>query len=904
VTITGTNFGSQSGNTVTFNGTPVTTVTSWNSTTIKVIVPAGATTGNVVVTVGGVASNGKPFTVTAPHISSLSTSSGAVGASVTISGSGFGSSQVTGSSVTFNGTAAAPATWNAGAISAPVPSGATSGNVIVTVGGLASNGKSFTVEPTPSISGISPTFGAVGILVTIAGANFGTATGTVQFNGVAATPSTWSANQITVKVPAGATSGNVVVKASGVATTGPNFNVLALSSIAVTPSTPTLPLNSIQQYTATAIYSDNSTQNLGTNATWSSSATTVASTSATGVVTAVAQGQTTIQAAFGSIAGTATLNVGASSFVPVGSLNTPRYNHTATLLPSGKVLIVGGQQGGTILASAELYDPSTGAFTVTGSLATARAQHTATLLPNGTVLIVGGYHFVSGSQVTLASAELYNPSTGTFSATGNANNPHDEHTATLLNDGTVLIAGGEYTLANGQNGKASSEVYNPSTGTFAFANGNLLTPRALHTATLLNDGTVLITGGDDASFNVLASAELYSPATGTFTSVGNLNFPRWTHTASLLNTGKVLIAGGDASLTSATSAELYDPSAQTFSVTGGLTLDRGSHSATLLQTGKVLIVGGQGSSSDFGSGELFDPAALTFTASGSLNRARMSHTATLLNDGTVLIAGGINVHEEGGAELYVGVGPTYATPSSVRITPVGVNMLAGGTQQFTAVDSTGHPRTDVTWTVDNSNLATISADTSPTLTARSAGQVTVTATVEGDSAQTQVTILSGASLPPGTSVWSAPPAQGFSPLQVVTATAMNATPDLYFTQSSGGDSVIQALTFDGRQLWGTSVPPLNTNSVPDAFGGLLVTQNQTCNAGQTVPMTIADLDAGTGEPLWQIEAQPATGATGPLYCYPEAPQMAIRADGSIVIAALGNTSGLPELMIVDGNSGT
>lgn len=376
VTITGTGFGiSQGTSSVQFNGTTATTITSWSATSIKASVPTGATTGNVVVTVGGMASAGILFTVTAPSITSLSPTSGAVGTLVTIAGSGFGTTQGS-STVQFNGaTATSITSWSATSIKASVPTGATTGNVVITVGGIASNGKSFTVKPTPSIASLSPTFGAVGISVTISGANFGTTQGTstVKINGVTATPTSWGASQIVVPVPSGASTGNVVVNTSGVNTNGINFSVLTISSISVTPANLSLPLNSIQQYTATATYSDNSTQNLGANATWSSSDTTIAAIDMTGLATCPGQGQATIQASFGTFAGSTGVAVTGPSFFPVGSLITPRISHTATLLANGKVLIVGGEHQNSTgteeaIASSELYDPATGMFTATGSL--------------------------------------------------------------------------------------------------------------------------------------------------------------------------------------------------------------------------------------------------------------------------------------------------------------------------------------------------------------------------------------------------------------------------------------------------------------------------------------------------------------------------------------------------------
>jgi RHS repeat-associated protein len=227
VMITGTNFGSTPGmSAVAFNGTS-TTPSSWGATSIVAPVPSGATTGNVVVTVNGISSAGVPFTVLpTPSITTLSPASGAVGTSVTIMGTNFGAVQGM-STVTFNGTTAMPSSWSASSITAPVPSGATSGNVVVTVGGVASNGSNFTVVFAPTITNLSPTTGLIGTAVTITGTNFGSAPGasTVAFNATPATSSSWSSTSIVVPVPAGATSGPVSVTVGGLTATGPMFTV-------------------------------------------------------------------------------------------------------------------------------------------------------------------------------------------------------------------------------------------------------------------------------------------------------------------------------------------------------------------------------------------------------------------------------------------------------------------------------------------------------------------------------------------------------------------------------------------------------------------------------------------------------------------------------------------------------
>jgi IPT/TIG domain len=230
VTITGTNFGATQGtSTVTFNGTAA-APTGWSATSVVAPVPAGAATGNVVVTVGGQASNPVAFTVTtaAPTITTLNPNSGMVATAVTITGTNFGATQGA-STVRFNGTAAAATGWSATSVVAPVPAGAATGNVVVTVGGQASNGVKFTVTAAlvPTITTVNPSSGIVATAVTITGTNFGATQGTstVTFNGTAAVPSSWSATSIVAAVPAGATTGNVVVTVGGQASNGVNFAV-------------------------------------------------------------------------------------------------------------------------------------------------------------------------------------------------------------------------------------------------------------------------------------------------------------------------------------------------------------------------------------------------------------------------------------------------------------------------------------------------------------------------------------------------------------------------------------------------------------------------------------------------------------------------------------------------------
>jgi hypothetical protein len=350
--------------------------------------------------------------------------------------------------------------------------------------------------------------------------------------------------------------------------------------------------------------------------------------------------------------GTAMVQAQASgTFTSNGSMTTPRAGHTATMLSDGRVLITGGSREQP--RSAEIYDPATKMFISTGDMLVGGSS--ATLLPNGKVLFAGG-----------SSPELYDPSTGTFSTARNTPTWRAGKSV-LLPDGRVLIVGGGNDHPSYRTySRPSADLYEPSTGTVT-ATGNMNWGWLAPTATLLADGTVLFAvvtpwwvAGRQQEF--LGAGDLYDPAAGQFSSKG-VTAPMivaYFHTASLLMNGKVLISGGGDPWDGAyglADAGLYDPVDGTFAATGKMGTCRFSHTATLLPEGSVLIAGGNGdfcytsrTPSDYfaaipgslRSAEVYDPSTGTFASTGSMTTFRQEHTATLLNDGRVLITGGIN----------------------------------------------------------------------------------------------------------------------------------------------------------------------------------------------------------------------------------------------------------------------
>ncbi len=328
------------------------------------------------------------------------------------------------------------------------------------------------------------------------------------------------------------------------------------------------------------------------------------------------------------------------NFSTTGSMNVARDGHTATLLANGEVLVTGGfNYTDGFLTSAELYNPAKGKWTLTGSTSVSRSGDSALLLPNGEVLVAGGNDMNATGAPALASAELYNPSTGTWTATGSMTRARTGFALVLLQNGEVLAAGGDQ--APGSGIPSTAELYNPATGTWT-ATGNMTTS-ASGSAVVLQNGDVFV---DDI--------DIYDPSTGTFTA---LNPPAPSGVGGPVG----LVLNGNVLTYSGFGGGIFAPSTNQWTTYGQPPCDIPNQNcgagAALLNTGTLLVAGGitkvnaQPYPIDETNGlaALFDPSTLTWASTGSLKKDRVGQTMTLLPNGQVLVAGGESYDKSVGA---------------------------------------------------------------------------------------------------------------------------------------------------------------------------------------------------------------------------------------------------------------
>jgi N-acetylneuraminic acid mutarotase len=347
------------------------------------------------------------------------------------------------------------------------------------------------------------------------------------------------------------------------------------------------------------------------------------------------------------------------SWTPAASMAEPRAFYSATLLDDGRVLVAGGfvrtngigpPLGGHYSAGTEIYDPTSDTWSPTNHLLTGRAGHAAVLLEDGRVLVAGGQMVVAPGTppVTLASAEIYDPAAGAWTATGSMHVRRAEPILTLLPDGRVFVSGAA--RAAGPDA-TSAEIYDPATGAWTRV-ADMSTPRSDHIQELLDDGRVLVAGGFSGTVRApsayFASAEIYDPVSNTWTPTGSMTMPRADAEGVRLENGQVMAVGGNTAIsvpaTRTNTAEIYDPTTGQWRLTGGAMSDpKVDHAVTLLKDGQVLVAGGiRTNDTEVASADLYNPSTDIWTPEPSMARARGGIFAVTLVDGRVLVVGGEN----------------------------------------------------------------------------------------------------------------------------------------------------------------------------------------------------------------------------------------------------------------------
>jgi hypothetical protein len=329
---------------------------------------------------------------------------------------------------------------------------------------------------------------------------------------------------------------------------------------------------------------------------------------------------------------------------------TARYRHISAPLDSARALVAGGffDASGIATASAEIYSADFNSFAPTAPMGTPRAYAGAAGLMDWRVLVVGGTSANQTPPAPLATAEIFDPATGTWTPTGSMNAARQSPVAVRLASGLVLVIGGDAT-------QSSAELFDPATGMFT-PTGSLLAPRVAFVAAALDDGRVLVAGGQPSTdLPALASAEIWDPATGAWTSTGSMATARAGTSATKLYNGKILVVAGFTGTSAGTaiaSAELFDPATGTFTPAGSLATARSEHAAAAsVFDGSVVVTGGTLSTFfPTASVERYSPSG-AWGQRGSMATARALHNAVALNNGDVLISGGYMAGPLAGTDL-------------------------------------------------------------------------------------------------------------------------------------------------------------------------------------------------------------------------------------------------------------
>jgi hypothetical protein len=727
VTISGTNFGAgQDNSVITFNGAQVSSITNWSPTSITATVPATATTGNVVVTLGSVPTNGMSFTVLpTPTISSLAPTSGTVGTSVTISGANFGATQGSGV-VAFNGTPATPTSWSATSIVVPVPTGATTGNLLVAVSGVTSNGVGFTVGPAVSISTLSPTSSSIGSPVIITGTNFGTTQGTsaVTFNGIPGAALNWSSTSIRAFVPAGATSGNVAVNVGGVASNGIGFTVIPPPSISsLSPAS-----------------------------------------GMTGVsVTINGTG-------FGSTQGISTVSFNGTQATPLS------WSSSSIVVP-----VPAGATTGNVIVAVDGVASNGFGFMVNGPQITSVSPSAG----------------AAGTQITISGSGFGN-------SQGNG-------TIWLgSNSGTVVSWNDAQVVASVKTGSESGFVQvrqNGSGSNTVLFTVNTPTITSISPTTGIA-GTQVVISGSGFGITQGTGQVWLGTANGSITSWSDAQVVATVSAGSTSGNAQVLQNGV---WSNAVPFNINLPHVS------GISPNSGS-------AGTLVTVTGSGFGASQGGGTVWIGNALGQVAQWTDTQV----TAYVAN---TAISGIVKVQQNGtwSNSLAFAV-PPIGGGAAVSLVPNVISMVVGDTRSIQALDNNGNPVTGLSWSSSNTDVVTLSTDDPPIITAVSPGNVTIT----GGQATADLTIYAGPTFPTGTTIWSNA-GDGSGVYSIMPAVpSSTGVADVFALQASGN---VQAVKSDGTVGWTSNVGVGNT-LLPDFQGGLIVANYQ----------SVYKLDGLTGQP--------------------------------------------------------